>query len=151
MFDTQWVYTGLRLSSASLNIDQNIKCSPLRLALSFLKHIIFPVQVHDAILQMKLPLVPGSGDLVILTHNNILSVKQVARILIRDIILTPQRLLFHSLVIISIGIIVIIVVIVIIVSVIIVIIIHSVFITGVSWTIHLGNNILLQLQLQLQL
>ena len=41
-------------------------------------------------LQMEFPLVPGSGDFVVLTHDHVLGVEQVTGVLVRNVILTSQ-------------------------------------------------------------
>ena len=44
---------------------------PLGLADGFLEHIVFAVEVHDAILEVELPLVPGTPDFVPLADDHV--------------------------------------------------------------------------------
>ena len=51
---------------------------PLCVPVGSLEDVILAVEVHNAVLEMELPLVPGPGNLVILTHHHVVGLEQVA-------------------------------------------------------------------------
>ena len=70
--------------------------SPLRIAAGLLEHVVFALQVHDAVLEVELPLISASRHLVVLTDDHVLRIEYFGRILIAHIVLAVQRLLFFA-------------------------------------------------------
>ena len=72
---------------------------------------------------MKLPPVASPGDLIVLTHHDVLRVEEVGGVLLGNVVLGPERLFLGALVVFVAVLVIVVVIVVIIIVVVIVIIV----------------------------
>lgn len=95
------------------------RCSPLGVADRFLENVVASFEIHDAILEVELPLVTTPRDLrseinahrykrmlrimrhvianlVILTHDHVIGVEKLARVFVTDVVARIQWLLLDK-------------------------------------------------------
>ena len=90
-----------------------------------MEHVVLAVEVHDAVLEVKPPLVPRPGDLVVLTHDHVGRVEEVGGVFVRDVVAGAQGLVvgavFHVVLVVGVQIVVVVIVVVVVVIVIVLI------------------------------